>query len=79
MAGNETASSDNRGEALKLGTRSMFEAIERTTKSTYVTIRNKVTKRRMHVDFLTQLTMKAFFTSSCEIAHRRTEATSTRV
>lgn len=58
LAGNETGSSDNRGEALKLGTRSLFEAIERTTKSTYVTIRNKVTRRRMHVDFLTQLTMK---------------------
>ena len=56
--GNEANSSDNRGEALKLGTRSLFEAIERTTKSTYVTIRNKVTRRRMHVDFLTQLTMK---------------------
>jgi hypothetical protein len=58
LAGNETDSSDNRGESLKLGTRSLFEAIERTTKSTYMTIRNKVTRRRMHVDFLTQLTMK---------------------
>jgi hypothetical protein len=28
------------------------------TKPTYMIIRNKVTRRRMHVDFLTRLTMK---------------------
>jgi hypothetical protein len=58
FAGNEANNSDNRGEALKPSLRSLLEAIKRTTKSTYVTIRNKVTRRRMHVDFLTQLTMK---------------------
>ena len=58
MAGNETGSSDNRGEALKPGTRSLLDSIERMTKPTYMTIRNKVTRWRMHVDFLTQLTMK---------------------
>ena len=57
FASNEANNSENRGEAFNPGTRSLLEAIERTTKPAYMTIRNKVTKRRMHVDFLTQLTM----------------------
>jgi hypothetical protein len=41
LAGNKIGSSDNRGEALKPGTRSLLEATERTTKPIDVTIRNK--------------------------------------
>ena len=41
MVGNKTSNSDNRGEALKPGTRSLLEATERTTKPIDVTIRNK--------------------------------------
>jgi hypothetical protein len=53
LASNKTDKSDNRGEVLKPGARGLLEAIERTTKLTYMTIRDKVTKRRVHVDFLT--------------------------
>jgi hypothetical protein len=58
LAGNETSSNGNRSEALKPGARSLLEAIERTTKPTCMTIKNKVTRWRIHVDFLTQLSMK---------------------
>jgi hypothetical protein len=58
FASNIASNRDNRGETLKPGIRSLPEAIERTTQLTYMTIRNKVTRRRMHIDFLTQLTMK---------------------
>jgi hypothetical protein len=71
LASNKTGISDNRGEALKPGTRGMFEAIKRTAKSTDMTIRDKVTRGRVHVDFLTQLTMKkSILHISCEIAHQ---------
>jgi protoporphyrinogen oxidase len=53
LADNETSNNDNECEALKPGMRSLIEAIERTTKPTDVTIRNKVTRKRIHADFFT--------------------------
>jgi hypothetical protein len=58
LDGNETSNNDNRGEALKPGVRRLLEAIEITTKPIDMTIKKKVTRWRMCVDFLTQLTMK---------------------
>jgi hypothetical protein len=57
LASNKSGNIDNRGEVLKLGTRGLFEAIERMVKLTDMTIRDKVIRGRVHVDFLTQLTM----------------------
>src|SRR6266508_3948382 len=58
LTSNKTSSENNRGEALKPGAGSLFEAIERATKTTDVTIRNRVSRGRMHVDLLMQLAMK---------------------
>jgi hypothetical protein len=57
-AGRETGSSHHRGEALKLGARGLFQAIERAPKTTNHAIRNRVPWRRLHVNHLTQLTIE---------------------
>jgi hypothetical protein len=54
----ETSSSHHRGEALKPGTRSLFQAIKRAPKTTNHAIRNRVPWRRLHVNLLTQLTIE---------------------
>src|SRR6266508_3299360 len=58
LTSNKTSSENNRGEALKPGAGSLLEAIERATETTDVTIRNRVSRGRMHVDLLMQLAMK---------------------
>src|SRR6266540_6320693 len=58
LTSNKTSSENNRGEALKPGAGSLLEAIERATETTDVTIRNRVSRRRVHVDLLMQLAMK---------------------
>ncbi|KAK1678602.1 hypothetical protein QYE76_039450 [Lolium multiflorum] len=54
----ETSSSHHRGEALKPGTRGLFETIERTSKTTNHPIGNRIPRRRLHVNLLTQLAIK---------------------
>src|SRR6266508_2927201 len=58
LTSNKTSSENNRGEALKPGAGSLVAAIERATETTDVTIRNRVSRGRMHVDLLMQLAMK---------------------
>src|SRR6266542_3316882 len=58
LASNKTSSENNRGEVLKSGAGSLLEAIERVTETTDVTIRNRVSRGRVHVDLLMQLAMK---------------------
>src|SRR5438105_8046177 len=58
LASNKTSSENNRGEALKPCAESLLEAVERATETTDVTIRDRVSRRRVHVDLLMQLTMK---------------------
>jgi hypothetical protein len=53
----EASSSDNRGEALKPSMRSLLEAIERTTETTNMALRNRVARRWVQVDLM-QLTVK---------------------
>jgi hypothetical protein len=43
---------------LKPSTRGLLEAIERTTETTNMTIKNRVARRWVHVDLLMQLTVK---------------------
>ncbi|KAK1683412.1 hypothetical protein QYE76_044260 [Lolium multiflorum] len=54
----ETTSSHHRGKALKPGTRGLFETIERTSKTTNRPIGNRIPRRRLHVNLLTQLAIK---------------------
>jgi hypothetical protein len=54
----ETSSSHHRGETLKPGARSLFQAIKRVPKTTNHAIRNIVPWRRLHVNLLTQLTIE---------------------
>ncbi|KAK1609953.1 hypothetical protein QYE76_033626 [Lolium multiflorum] len=54
----ETSSCHHRGEALKPGTRGLFETIERTSKTTNHPIGNRIPRRRLHVNLLTQLAIK---------------------
>ncbi|KAK1648280.1 hypothetical protein QYE76_066085 [Lolium multiflorum] len=54
----ETSSSHHRGKALKPGTRGLFETIERTSKTTNHPIGNRIPRRRLHVNLLTQLAIK---------------------
>src|SRR6266540_2335432 len=58
LASNKTSSENNRGEALKPGAGSLLEAIERATETIDLTIRNRVSRGRVHVDLLMQLAMK---------------------
>jgi hypothetical protein len=57
-AGRETSSSHHRGKALKPGTRGLFQAIKRTPKTTNHPIGNRIPRRRLHVNFLTQLSIE---------------------
>jgi hypothetical protein len=57
-AGRETSSSHHRGKALKPGMRGLFQAIKRTPKMTDYPIRDRIPGRRLHVNLLTQLTIK---------------------
>jgi hypothetical protein len=57
-AGRETSSSHHRGKALKPGTRALFQAIKRTPKTTNHPIGNRIPRRRLHVNLLTQLSIK---------------------
>src|SRR5215213_9137792 len=54
----ETSSSHHRGKALKPGTRGLFETIERTSETTNHPIGNRIPRRRLHVNLLTQLAIK---------------------
>src|SRR3954452_9611744 len=54
----ETSSSHYRSKALKPGTRGLFEAIKRTSKATNHPLRNRVPRRRLHINLLTQLTIE---------------------
>src|SRR4051812_11283206 len=56
--GRETSSSHHRGKALKPGTRGLFQAIKRTSKTTNHPIGNRIPRRRLHVNLLTQFTIK---------------------
>src|SRR5207237_4389703 len=58
LVSNKTSSKNNIGEALKPGAGSLLEAIERATETTYVTIKNRVSRERVHVDLLMQRAMK---------------------
>jgi hypothetical protein len=53
--GRETSSGHHRGEALKLGARGLFHAIKRVPKTT------NHAWRRLHVDLLSQLTLRKAF------------------
>jgi hypothetical protein len=57
-AGRETSSSHHRGKALKPGTRGLFQAIKRTPKMTNHPIGNRIPRRRLHVNLLTQLSIE---------------------
>src|SRR3954469_14172066 len=54
----DTSSSHHRGKALKLGTRGLFQAIKGTSKTTNHPIGNRIPRRRLHVNLLTQLAIK---------------------
>ena len=56
--GRKTSSRDYRSKALKPSMRSLLKAIERATKTTDHTLRNRIPKWWLHIDFLTQLTIK---------------------
>ena len=53
IAGLKASISDNREEALKLGARSLLEAVERATQTANHAIRNRVSWRWLHVNLLT--------------------------
>jgi hypothetical protein len=57
-AGGETGSCHNRGKALKPGARGLFQAIKRVPKATNHAIRDRVPRRRQHVNLLMQLTIE---------------------
>jgi hypothetical protein len=57
-AGRETSSSHHRGKALKPGTRGLFQAIKRMPKTTNHPIGNRIPRRRLHVNLLTQLSIE---------------------
>src|SRR3954467_3820998 len=54
----ETSSSRHRGKALKPGTRGLFQAIKRTLKTTNHPSGNRIPRRRLHINLLTQLTIE---------------------
>jgi len=54
----KTSIDDNRGETLKPGPRSLLEAVERTAQPTNQAIRNRVSWRWLHIDFLSQLAIE---------------------
>src|SRR3954465_10157178 len=54
----ETSSSHHRGKALKPGTRGLFQAIKRTPKTTNHPSGNRIPRRRLHMNLLTQLAIE---------------------
>jgi hypothetical protein len=54
----ETSSSHHRGETLKPGARGLFQAIKRAPKTANHPIGNRIPRRRLHVNLLTQLTIE---------------------
>jgi hypothetical protein len=52
FTGRKTSIDDNKGEMLKPGPRSLLKAIERTAQPTNQAIRNRVSWRWLHIDFL---------------------------
>ena len=65
---------DNRGEVLKPGPRSVLEAVKRSTQPANHASRNRIPRRWMHVDLLLQ-----FLTSSWKMDHCRIEAKARRI
>jgi hypothetical protein len=58
LSSNKSNISENQGEALKPSMRGLLQAIESTMEMTNMAIRDRVTRRWVHVDLLMQLTMK---------------------
>jgi hypothetical protein len=54
----EASIDDSRGETLKPITRSLLKTIEGTMQPTNHLIRNGVPRRRLHIDFLMELTIE---------------------
>jgi hypothetical protein len=54
----KTSNCDHRGKALKLNLRSLLKAIKGVTNVTNHTLKNRIPMWWMHVDILTQLTIK---------------------
>jgi hypothetical protein len=54
----ETSSSHHRSETLKPGARGLFQAIKRAPKIAEHPIRNRIPRRRLHINLLTQLTIE---------------------
>jgi hypothetical protein len=54
----ETSSSHHRGETLKPSTRGLFQAIKRAPKTANHPIGNRIPRRRLHVNLLTQLAIE---------------------
>jgi hypothetical protein len=54
----ETSSSHHRGKTLKPGARGLFQAIKRAPKTADHPIRNRIPRRRLHINLLTQLTIE---------------------
>jgi hypothetical protein len=57
-AGRKTSNRDHRGKTLKPRLRSLFKAIKGATKVTNHTLRDRIPRWWMHVNILTQLTIK---------------------
>lgn len=56
--GRETINSKHRSEAMKPSPRGLLEDIKRTTKATNHALRNRIPKWWLHLNLLTQLTIK---------------------
>jgi hypothetical protein len=54
----EISSSHHRGEPLKPGTRGLFQTIKRVPKTVDHPIRNRIPRRRLHINLLMQLTIE---------------------
>jgi hypothetical protein len=54
----ETSSGHHRGKSLKPGVRGLFQAIKRAPKTADHPIRNRIPRRRLHINLLTQLTIE---------------------
>jgi hypothetical protein len=57
-AGEKTSSCDHRGKTLKPSPRSLFKGIKGATKVTNHALRDRIPRWWMHVNILTQLTIK---------------------
>jgi hypothetical protein len=60
-ASGKTISYDHRGKALKPSPRSLLKAIKGAMKVTNHTLRDKISRWWMHVNILTQLTIKKMY------------------